>query len=131
MIGIDTNVLVRYVAQDETTQAHKATQLIESFTSESPGYVGLVTVIELVWVLMGCYSCSRENIVEVVELLLRTKELLVADAETLWSALRVFKSSKADFADCVIERVAHSAGCDYTVTFDRGAAKYCGMHLIS
>lgn len=131
MIGVDTNVLVRYVAQDDASQSLKATQLIESFTSESPGYVGLVTVIELVWVLTGCYSCSRGNIVEVVELLLRTKELLATDAETLWSALRIFKASKADFADCVIERLAHSAGCEYTATFDRGAAKHCGMRLIS
>ena len=131
MIGIDTNVLVRYSAQDDATQSPQATQLIESLTTESPGYISLVTVIELVWVLMGCYSCSREDIVEVLEILLRTKELMVAEAETLWSALRLFKSSKADFADCVIERMAHAAGCDYTVTFDRAAAKYCGMKLIA
>lgn len=130
MIGLDTNVLVRYVAQDDLKQSHQATRLIESLTSDSPGYVSLVSVVELVWVLSGCYAASRDDIAGVLETLLRAKELVIADADVVWKALRLFKQTKADFADCLIERCATTAGCDHTATFDRAAAKHCGMRLI-
>lgn len=130
MIGIDTNVLVRYVAQDDAAQSPKATRLIESLTPAAPGYVSLVAILELVWVLTGCYSCERRNVAEVLETLLRTKELVVAEADVVWRAVRLFKSSQADFADCVIERLGNAKGCAYTATFDRGAARDCGMVLI-
>ena len=130
MIGLDTNVLVRYVAQDDARQSPKATRLIESLTVDAPGYVSLVSVVELVWVLTGCYASTRDKVCEVVETLLRTKEIIVAHADTVWKALRLFKEGKADFSDCLIERSANEAGCSYTTTFDRDAAKHCGMQLI-
>ena len=77
MIGLDTNVLVRYITQDDPKQSSKATRLIESLTAEAPGYVGIVAVIELVWVLTACYSSTRSEIGEVLETLLRTQEILV------------------------------------------------------
>ena len=130
MIGLDTNVLVRYIAQDDSKQSPKATRLIEALTVDAPGYVSIVSVVELVWVLTGCYALTRSEICEVLETLLRTKEIIVANADTVWKALRLFKESKADFADCLIERSANEAGCNYTTTFDRDAAKHCGMQLI-
>lgn len=130
MIGLDTNVLVRYVAQDDAKQSPQATRLIESLTVDSPGYVGLVSLVELVWVLSGCYAASRDDIAAVLETLLRAKELVIADADSVWKALRLFKQSQADFADCLIERSAAASGCDHTATFDRDAAKHCGMRLI-
>lgn len=130
MIGLDTNVLVRYIAQDDSKQSPKATRLIESLTADAPGYVSVVSVVELVWVLTGCYALTRNEIYEVLETLLRTKEIIVAHADTVWKALRLFKEGKADFADCLIERSANEAGCNYTATFDRDAAKHCGMQLI-
>jgi predicted nucleic-acid-binding protein len=130
MIGLDTNVIVRYIAQDDSKQSPKATRLIEALTSDAPGYVSIVSVVELVWVLTGCYALTRSEICEVLETLLRTKEVIVANADTVWKALRLFKEGKADFADCLIERSANEAGCDYTTTFDRDAAKHCGMQLI-
>lgn len=131
MIGLDTNVLVRYIAQDDAIQSPKATQLIEGFTAEEPGYISLVSVIELVWVMMGCYTSTKNEICDVLESLLRTKEIVVADADTVWMALRTYRAGKADFADCVIERAGNDAGCSQTVTFDRNAAKHCGMQLIN
>lgn len=131
MIGLDTNVLVRYVAQDDAKQAVQATRLIESLSADSPGYISQVAVVELVWVLTGCYAVSRDEIANLLETLLRAKELVVADADTVWKALRLFKQGKADFADCLIERSADAAGCTHTATFDRDAAKHCGMRLIS
>jgi predicted nucleic-acid-binding protein len=130
MIGLDTNVLVRYVAQDDSRQSPKATRLIESLTVDAPGYVGLISLMELVWVLTGCYASSKKEICEVLETLLRTKEIIVAHADTVWKSLRLFMEGNADFADCLIERSANEAGCSFTTTFDRNAARYCGMQLI-
>lgn len=131
MIGLDTNVLVRYIAQDDVLQSARATGLIESLSADAPGYVSVVSVVELVWVLTGCYASSKAEICAVLETLLRTREIVVAHAETVWKALRVFKAGKADFADCLIERSANEAGCDYTVSFDRDAVQHCGMRLIN
>jgi predicted nucleic-acid-binding protein len=130
MIGLDSNVLVRYIAQDDPVQSPKATRLIESLSADDPGYVSLVSVVELVWVLMRCYSSSTSEICVVLGTLLRTKEIIVANADVVWKAVRLFKANNADFADCLIERSASDAGCGYTATFDQGAVKNCGMSLI-
>lgn len=131
MIGLDTNVLVRYVAQDDSVQSPKATRLIESLTKDAPGYVSVVVVVELVWVLTGCYGSTKNEICEVLEKLLRIKTIVVAQADIVWKAIRLFKEGKADFADCLIERDANEAGCSYTNTFDREASRHCGMRLIA
>lgn len=130
MIGLDTNVLVRYLAQDDPKQSPKATRLIESFTVDAPGYVSVVAVVELVWVLTGCYASTKAELCEVLETLLRAKGIIVAHADIVWQALRMFKEGKADFADCLIERFANEAGCSHTTTFDRDASRHCGMRLI-
>ncbi|MBI4289968.1 MAG: type II toxin-antitoxin system VapC family toxin [Betaproteobacteria bacterium] len=131
MIGLDTNVLVRYIMQDDAKQSLLATRLVESLSAEAPGFVPLVSVVELAWVLSSAYELKNAQLVEAFEGLLRTKEIVVERAETVWKALRVFQSGNADFADCLIERSAASAGCDRTMTFDRGAVNGCGMMLIS
>lgn len=130
MIGLDTNVLVRYIAQDDPKQSPMATDLIESLTADTRGYVGVVSVVELMWVLTDCYALTKAELCELLATLLRTKEIVVAHADTVWQALRLFKEGKADFADCLIERFAKEAGCDYTATFDRDAARHCGMRLV-
>ena len=130
MIGLDTNVLVRYVAQDDPKQSLEATHLMESLTADAPGFVSIVSVVELVWVLSGCYGSTKGEVCEVLSTLLRTKELVVAQADTVWQALRLFRDSKADFADCLIERTANEAGCSHTATFDQDAARSCGMKLL-
>ena len=130
MIGLDTNVLVRYIMQDDPKQSPKASALIEALTAAEPGFVTVVTVIELVWVLSSCYELTREQLAQALDAILRTKELVVDRADQVVRALRVFKASAADFADCLIERGASSAGCDRTMTFDKGAASAAGMTLI-
>ena len=131
MIGLDTNVLVRYVTQDDPVQSAKASELIESLTTASPGFVSLVSIVELVWVLQSCYQSAKSEVVTVLETLLRTRELTVEHAEVIWQALRKFVANKADFADCLIERCAHAAGCEYTATFDLDAAKSAGMKRLA
>ncbi|MGU2445384.1 PIN domain-containing protein [Burkholderia cenocepacia] len=130
MIGLDTNVLVRYFAQDDEVQSKKATALMESLSPERPGYVSQVALIEVVWVLGRCYGVEREQMKDIVESMVGTKELVVESADTVRKALRVFASSKADFADCLIERSGHVAECEYTATFDVSASKVAGMQLI-
>ena len=130
MTGLDTNVLVRYIMQDDAKQSPKATRLIESLTVEEPGFIAIVSVVELGWVLSSSYGLSRQQIEQAFEALLRTKELVIDRADHVLKALRVFKASSADFADCLIECAAVSAGCDRTMTFDTGAAKAAGMTLI-
>jgi predicted nucleic-acid-binding protein len=130
MIGLDTNVLVRYIMQDDARQAPLATRLIESLSAESPGFVPLVSVVELSSVVSSAYELDRNQLVTAIEGLLRTKELVVERAEIVWKALRVVQGTNADFADCLIACSAAAAGCPKTMTFDRGAAKSSGMTLI-
>jgi predicted nucleic-acid-binding protein len=130
VIGLDTNVLVRYIMQDDAKQSPLASKLVESLTADTPGLVTLVSVVELIWVLQSCYALERSQLGDALEGLLRTKEFVVERAETVWKAARMFREGSADFADCLIERCASAAGCERTVTFDRGAAKACGMTLL-
>jgi predicted nucleic-acid-binding protein len=130
MIGLDSNVLVRYLMQDDAQQAAKATRLMETLTIEEPGFVSIVSIVELGWVLSSAYGLTRGQLEQALEALLRTKELVVDRADEVLQALRVFKSTEADLADCLIERSADSAGCARTMTFDVGAAKAAGMTLI-
>lgn len=130
MIGLDTNVLARYIAQDDPAQSALATKLIESFTTDSPGFVSVVTLVELGWVLQSCYDFSREELASTFELLTRTREIVLDRPEAVIRALRSFSSGTADFADCLIERLGSAAGCVKTVTFDAAAAKSAGMSMM-
>lgn len=130
MIGLDTNVLARYVMQDDPRQSPRATRLMESLTPEAPGFVSLVVLVELVWVLKSNYGLERGQVAAVLETLLRSKELVIDRAEAVLQALQRFASAGADFADALIERLAAAAGCEATFTFDAGAAKSASMTLV-
>lgn len=131
MIGLDTNVIVRYVMQDDPKQSQKASRLVESLTAEAPGFVPLVALIELVWVLISCYDLTRDQVAQALDGLLRAKEIVLERTEQVSQALRTFGTSGADFADCLIERTAAAAGCGEAMTFDAGAVKFAGMTLIT
>lgn len=130
MIGLDTNVLVRYIMQDDAKQAAKATKLIESLTAQEQGFITLVSVVELVWVLSSSYDLARGQIAQALDVILRSKQLVVDQAEHVVRALRAYGAGNADFADCLIERTAVAAGCAKTMTFDAAAAKTAGMTLV-
>jgi len=130
VIGLDTNVLARYVMQDDPRQSPRATRLIESLSTEAPGFVPVVTLVELVWVLSGSYGLSRAQVATVLETLLRSRELVIDRAELVSQALSRFGSAGLDFADALIERTAAAAGCEATMTFDNAAAKAAGMTLV-
>jgi predicted nucleic-acid-binding protein len=130
VIGLDTNVVVRYIMQDDPKQSPKANKLMESLTPDEPGFFALVSVVELVWVLSACYGLTREQVAQSLGALLRTKELVVDRAALVSQALRVYMTTSADFADALIERTSQQAGCSQTMTFDVGAAKVAGMTLL-
>jgi predicted nucleic-acid-binding protein len=131
LIGLDTNVLVRYLMQDDARQSARASQLIESLNADEPGFLPVVTVVELVWVLTGSYGLARAQVATVLETLLRSKELVVDRADLVSQALGRYASGGADFADALIERIAAAAGCSATMTFDTGAAKSASMSLVT
>ncbi|GAC1029600.1 PIN domain-containing protein [Pseudomonas sp. No.21] len=130
MIGLDTNVLVRYLAQDDPRQSALATRLMEGLSVSAPGYVSQVSLVELVWVLTSCYRLPKAELVALLETLLRSQELVIERADLAWKALHRFSVANADFADCLIERSADSAGCEKVMTFDAKAARTAGMHLL-
>lgn len=124
MIGLDTNVVIRYLVQDNNKQAAAATRFIEnSLSSESPGFINQITLCEIVWVLKRCYSVTKPQLIEIIEGLLATKQLFVENAEVVWKALRAFDANTADFCDALAGQINVSNGCEHTVTFDRKAAK--------
>ncbi|MDO5103376.1 MAG: type II toxin-antitoxin system VapC family toxin [Lautropia sp.] len=127
MIGLDTNVLVRYLAQDDEVQSAQATRLIESLSVQRPGFISQVSLVELVWVLESCYDTAHAVIAETLDRVLRTRVLLVENPETVVAALRLFSAGHQDFADCLISCTAKKAGCQQVYSFDKKAIRRAGM----
>ena len=123
MIGLDTNVLVRYLIQDDPAQALLATKLIEENCSKhSPGRLSLVVLCELVWVLSGAYRYPKKTILEVLGQILITSELEVENEQVARLSLDAYKNGAADYADYVIGFSNKTSGCDVTYTFDHNFA---------
>lgn len=129
MIGLDTNVLVRYLVQDDPAQAAAASAVIDRLTENDPGYLSLVTVVELHWVLRRAYTISPARCGELIEGLLDSRELRVDQAATVRAALTASRDG-LDFADALIAELGRAAGCEHTVTFDRQAATSTAMRLL-
>ena len=131
MIGIDTNVLVRYFAQDDPLQGQLAKRFMERrITSEQPGFISLVVLAELTWVLRSRYKATRVELIQVVEQLLAHEHLEVQEANAVWLALDEYDQSGADFADALIAALGVRRGCQQTVTFDAKATRITGMELL-
>lgn len=118
MIGLDTNVLVRYLTQDDRAQAERASRVIES-AAAGELFVSAVVVCELVWVLEEAYDHTRDEIGGVIERLLLTGQFAFDDKDLLWNALADYRRGRGDFADHVIGHLGERAGSTETVTFDR------------
>lgn len=132
MIGLDTNVLVRYVVQDEPRQSAAATRLMEkTLSAENPGFVAVVTLCEIAWVLAECYDADRQRIRAVIEGLLGTKQIVVESPELVWKAVRAWQGSSADLSDALIGEIAAAAGADKVVTFDKAAARLGRFELLA
>jgi predicted nucleic-acid-binding protein len=130
MIGLDTNVLVRYLTHDDPAQAAAAMKVMNSLSFDSPGFLSLIVITELVWVLAISYRYQKREIEQVLENLLRSRELVIERADIVSQASRAFRAGRADFADYLIERCGHAAECEFTLTFDQKAATVSGMRLL-
>jgi len=133
MIGIDTNVIVRYIVQDDPKQAKASTKLIEQSCSiDNPGYINHIVLCELVWVLRRNYKLAKTSICQVIEQIMRTDRIVIEDIQLVWKALETFKETKADFADCLLGQRNLQAGCQYTATLDDAASATKGYkHLLA
>jgi predicted nucleic-acid-binding protein len=131
VIGLDTNVVVRYFGQDDARQSVQADAIFDSLTAENPGWVGLAAILELVWVMTSIKGAGRLVIADTLEQLLAMEAMAVEQASTVANAVQRFRWGKAEFADCLIAASAQTAGCSRTLTFDRIAARDAGMELIS
>jgi predicted nucleic-acid-binding protein len=130
MIGLDTNILVRYVTQDYPAQSAKAIEVIERrLTEEIPGFVSIVAMVETVWVLDRAYGLTPQEVAAVVERMLQTDVLVIENEQEVFTAMIALKEGLGSFADCVIAALGARAGCSSTVTFDHKALRLPGFRL--
>ncbi len=132
MTGLDANVLSRYFAEDDAVQFMKATEILEQrITAESPGFISVVALVELVWVLRSRYGFQPSELAGVVETLLRADTLVVEQEQAVYVATRALKLGLGSFSDVLIGELGSLAGCAVTLTFDRKAARLDGFELIA
>jgi predicted nucleic-acid-binding protein len=130
--GLDTNVLVRYIVQDDPRQAAVATDFIErQCTAESPCFIGHIVLCELAWVLESNYRQSRSEIADVIEALMQVGQLEVMEPDVVWRALLDYRNSNVDFPDYLLARVNNSQGCTATLTFDKKAGLQPPFQLLN
>jgi predicted nucleic-acid-binding protein len=127
VIGLDTNVLVRYLVQDDKAQARAASKVMESLSPSEPGWISLIVLAELVWSLKKTYRLAKDRIVSVVESLLASRDIRLEASEKVQYALLLHRNRRAEFADCLLSVCARDAACLKVVTFDRVAARDLGM----
>ena len=130
MIGLDTNILARFLLQDDRLQSSKADAIMGSLTAEEPGWIGVATLLELVWVLGSRNRFNRMAIASVLDQILSREEIAIEQPDCVQNAMLLFRKGRADFADCLIAASTKAAGCSRTVTFDRVAARDASMHLL-
>jgi len=130
MIGLDTNILVRYLAQDDPVQSAKATKIIERrLTEENPGFVSVVAMVETVWVLGRGYGLGSGEIAAAIERTLQIDAIVVENEQEVFNAMIALKQGKGSFADAIILALGARVGCSHTLTFDQKASRLSGFKL--
>ena len=128
MLGLDTNVLVRYLVRDDQRQFEKALRLIKREADKNePVLVSLLVFLETEWVLRSRYELSKPEILSALSTLLDVADLVFEDEPSIEHALYSWKESVADFADCLIQARHRQLGCEATATFDAKALKLAGF----
>lgn len=130
MIALDTNVLVRFLVQDDALQAHLATKVIDQLTDDAQGFVSREVLIELVWVLERAYRLGRAEIAVALDGLLSATELDIEGSDEVAPALELYRNDGFGFADLMIAAAARRVGAMELVTFDQKAARLPGARLI-
>lgn len=133
MMGLDTNVIVRYLTQDDPLQAELANKVISRATQQGQLlWVSQISLCETIWVLERAYKISKDEIIHILHLLLQTQELVFEKHDLIWRAIQDYKQCQSvDFVDCLIGRQNESNECKYTYTFDKDASKELStFHLL-
>jgi predicted nucleic-acid-binding protein len=121
-IGVDTNVLLRLVLNDDLKRRAKALAFGESLTEESPGFVSLIVLMEFNWALGSRYRQPKERVLSTIGDLIKTETLVFESFDTVVRALEMSRHSRVDFSDALIAERSREFGCSHTVTFDQDAA---------
>jgi predicted nucleic-acid-binding protein len=129
VIGLDTNILVRYFAQDDPIQSPRANQIIEDLTEASPGFISLVALTETVWVLERSYGLPSAEIANVLRIMLQTSSFVMQNEVQVFAAMIAVQSESAGFSDALIGELGIWAGGISTLTFDRKAARLDSFQL--
>ncbi len=129
MIGLDTTIIIRYLVQDDPAQSQAASAAISTLTEGEQGFISLVTLVEIHWVLNRAYGMNAEDAADVIARLADTRELRIDQLDVVSAALNA-RENGVDFADAVIAHIGRAAGCTHTLTFDRRAARMDDMHLL-
>ena len=120
MVGLDTNVLVRYITQDDPRQSKMAERAIEkAVAGGAKVLVQPIVLCELVWVLESAYRYGKSEIIAVIEQVMRTVQFEIAEKDVIWKALEDFSGGSADFSDYLIGRANERAGAQTTLSFER------------
>ncbi len=131
MIGLDTNVLVRYLAQDDAVQSDMATELIERrLTTSNPGFISVVAMAETAWVLARAYRLSDKAIAVAIERVLQADRLVVENEQAVFTAMITLRDGRGSFSDALIGVLGTAAGCSCTVTVDRKALRPDAFELV-
>ena len=132
MIGLDTNVLIRYIVQDDEQQAKLATDLIENECSkENYCFINEVTLCEVVWVLKRAYHYDKTIILNVINGILTSNEIRVASQQQAWIAYYDYEEGSADFSDYFIAQLNKKFGCTVTISFDKKACGHENFKFLS
>ena len=131
MRGIDTNILVRYLLQDDAIQGQKASEFIEQIVADGePCFINNIVLCELIWVLESAYNYRKTEIAAVIENLLMTTLFEFDNRDAIWWSLHKYRTTKADFSDCLIGRQNQERGCMETVSFDKGVKGVEGFRVL-
>lgn len=131
MIGLDTNVLVRYLTQDDAAQARRADTVIAGAVARGDRCViGPVVLCELVWVLRDAYDTPKDKLVDTLDRILSTQQFEILEKDLIHEALDAYRDGRGDFADYVIGAANREAGCVETVTFDRRLRGASGFRVL-
>lgn len=128
MLGVDSNIVLRLLINDDPIQAEQAKQAVKN--ASSPCLIDTTVLSEVVWVLKRGYKFDRENIIKAVEALLQTQNFVFEDNDIIWRTLNDYKDSSADFSDCLIGQRNKQNKCETTITFDRKASQIASFTLL-
>jgi predicted nucleic-acid-binding protein len=131
MIGLDTNILVRFVSQDDPVNSPRANAIMNSLSTEEPGWIAVTAIAEFAWVMTRKYRVTRTDLYTLVDRLLTRPDIVVEQADLVHKAANLFRRGNAEFTDYLVTCSGQAAGCTHTLTFDRKAAKSAGMTLAS